>query len=116
MDITKINKNIRFFFAQLKNATVTKFFKNQTVRKVMILEWFKMVALSVTIYCRPNGTDLLALREIVCHTSVFLHTTAVPKPQDGFEEDIRRFMMEWCQEQCAITGSTTAAGGVIIFL
>ena len=104
------------FFDQLKSATATKFFKNQTARKLMTIECFKVLAPNVTIHCRPSGTDLLAWREIECHKSVFLLTTAVPTRQVGFEEDIRQFMREWCQEQYAITGSTTAAGGVITSL
>jgi len=100
------------FFDQLKSATATKFFKNQTARKFMTIECSKVVAPNVTIYCRPSGIDLLAWREIECQTIVFLRTTAVRMPQVGFEEDIRQFIMEWCQEQYAITGSTTAAGGV----
>ena len=82
----------------------------------MTIETSKLLAPSATINCRPSGTDLLAWREIECQTSVFLHTAVAPMPQAGFEEDIRQFMMEWCPEQYAITGSTTAAGVVITSL
>ena len=85
---------IRFLPNQITNATATKFFESQIAHRHMTIERSKVLAPSVTIYYRASGTDLLVWREIECRTSVFLHTTAVPMPQVGFEEDIRQFMME----------------------
>ena len=101
---------------QAMNAFATNFFLRQIARRRTIIEKCQVATPSVTIHCKETGIDLLAWLEIECQTSVFRHTIAVPKPQVGFEEDIRQFMMEWCQERYAITGSTTAAGGVITSL
>ena len=98
------------------NAFVTNFFLRQNARRHSTIEKCQVATPAVIIHYRETGIDLLAWREIEFQASVFLHTTAVPMPQVGFEEDIRRFMMEWCQEQYAITGSTTAAGGVMTSL
>ena len=95
------------------NALATNFFLRQIARKHSTIEKCPVATPAVIIHYKETGIDLLAWREIECQASVFLHITAVPMPQVGFEEDIRQFMMEWCQEQYAITGSTTAAGGVI---
>jgi len=98
------------------NAFATKFFLRQIARRLTTIEKCQVVTPSVIIHYKETGIDLLAWREIECHMSVFLHTTVVPMPQVGFEENIRQFMMEWCQKQYVITGSTTAAGGVITSL
>lgn len=101
---------------QAMNAFTTNSFLMQIARRRTTIEKCQVATPSVTIHCKETGIDLLAWREIKCQTSVFRHTIAVPKPQVGFKEDIHQFMMEWCQERYAITGSTTAAGGVITSL
>ena len=98
------------------NAFATNFFLRQIARRHTTIEKCQVATQSVTIHCEETGIDLSAWREMECQTTVFRHTIAVPMPQVGFEEDIRQFMMEWCQEQCATTGSTTAAGAVITSL
>ena len=97
------------------NAFATNFLLRRIAHSLTTIEK-QVPAPSVIIHYKATGTDLLAWREIECQTSVFLHTAAVPMPQVGFEEDIRQFKMEWCPEQYAITGSTTAAGVVITSL
>ena len=85
----------------------------QIAHRYTTIEKSQVPAPSVTDHYGPTGTAFLALREIECQTSVYLHTTAEPMLQVGFGEDIRPSNKELCQEQYVITGSTTAAGGRI---
>ncbi len=98
---------------QVTSAFATEFLMKQTAHRHTTTQKSQVLNLSVTTHSKPAGTDLLARRVIECQTTVFPHSTAVPMRQVGFEEDIRPCVMEWCREQPVITGSTTAAGGVI---
>ncbi len=95
------------------SAAAIEFSVRQIDHEHTTIERSRVLVLSVIIHCKLVGTDFLARLEIECQARVFLHTTAVPMRQVGFEEDIRPCVMEWCREQSVITGLTTAAGGVI---
>ncbi|KAL9987887.1 hypothetical protein ACROYT_G002265 [Oculina patagonica] len=98
---------------QVMSVAAIEFSVRQIDHEHTTIEMSQVLVLSVIIHCKLVGTDFLAWREIECQARVFLHTAAVPMRQVGFEEDIRRSVMEWCREQSVITGLTTAAGGVI---
>ncbi len=95
------------------SAAAIEFSVRQIDHEHTTIERSQVLVLSVTTHSKRAGTDFLARREIECQARVFLHITAARMQQVGYEEDIRPFVMVWCREQSVITGSETAAGGVI---